>query len=385
MLLYPVYALLFAAHGLSPAEVSSLFVLWSVTTFVLEIPSGVWSDLFSRRLLLALAPLLGGAGFALWTFLPSYPAFACGFVLWGAGSALRSGTVEALAYEQLAVRGESAAYARLAGRAQALGITATLLADVLAALVLPGGGYLAVGAASVGVCALTACVALAFPHTTSGASPTESASGAEERGGGVAVLLAGMRQVARGSGVARGVVVVSVVTGATALDEYVPFLAQSAGVGPGTVPLLVLMVTAGASVGGWLAGRGERWAPQVLGGGVLALAAGALLTGWGHPEGTALVGAAFGAFFWTIAHTEARLQERIEDGARATVLSLAGFGSEVVAVSVYGAYALGSGWAGPGPLFAAASCLFLPVVLALRRSGASGGPRGGAPSHPPRR
>ncbi|MDJ1136941.1 MFS transporter [Streptomyces iconiensis] len=384
MLLYPVYALLFTAHGLSPAEVSSLFVLWSVTTFALEIPSGVWSDLFSRRLLLVLAPLLGGTGFALWTFLPSYPAFACGFVLWGAGSALRSGTVQALVYEQLAARGESAAYARLAGRAQALGVTAALLADALAALVLPDGGYLAVGTASVGVCALTACVALTFPRTAPDATPdpdalpAEGVRGAEDQCGGMAVLLAGMRQVARGSGVARGVVVVSVVTGATALDEYVPFLAQSTGVGPGIVPLLVMLVTAGAAVGGWLAGRGERWAQRVLGGGVLALVAGALLIVWGSPEGTALVGAAFGAFSWTIAHTEARLQDRIEDGARATVLSLAGFGSEVVAVAVYGAYALGSGWAGPGPLFAAASCLFLPVVLALRRGAAPGwGGRGG--------
>ena len=83
--------MLFAETGLSPAAISSLFVIWSVTGFVLEVPSGLWADVFSRRRLLVAAPLLSGAGFALWSFAPSYPAFAAGFVLWGAGSALRSG------------------------------------------------------------------------------------------------------------------------------------------------------------------------------------------------------------------------------------------------------------------------------------------------------
>ncbi len=92
--------MLFADTGLSPAAISSLFVVWSVTTFALELPSGLWADLFSRRLLLVASPARG-TGFGLWAFFPSYPAFAAGFVLWGAGSALRSGTMQALVYEEL--------------------------------------------------------------------------------------------------------------------------------------------------------------------------------------------------------------------------------------------------------------------------------------------
>jgi MFS family permease len=72
-MLYPVYAVLFAQTGLSAAEISSLFAIWSVTGFVLEVPSGLWADVYSRRRLLTLAPLLSAAGFALWTFLPCYP------------------------------------------------------------------------------------------------------------------------------------------------------------------------------------------------------------------------------------------------------------------------------------------------------------------------
>ncbi len=83
VLLYPVYALLFSDAGLSVWQISSLFALWSVTAVVLEVPSGAWADAVSRRLLLVVGPLLTGAGFALWVLVPSYAAFAAGFVLWG--------------------------------------------------------------------------------------------------------------------------------------------------------------------------------------------------------------------------------------------------------------------------------------------------------------
>jgi MFS family permease len=102
VLLYPVYALLFADAGLDAGQISSLFIIWSVTGFLLEIPSGAWADAFSRRRLLALAGLLRAAGFALWLVWPSYEAFAAGFVLWGVSGAMQSGTIEALLYDELA-------------------------------------------------------------------------------------------------------------------------------------------------------------------------------------------------------------------------------------------------------------------------------------------
>jgi hypothetical protein len=177
--------------------------------------------------------------------------------------------------------------------------------------------------------------------------------------------------------VARAVVVTALITGATALDEYIPLLARETGASASGTPLLVLTVSAGAAAGGWLAGRGTRWAAPVLAAGAGCLAVGALLAAAHHEAGILLVAAAFGTFFWAIAHAEARLQDRIQDGARATVTSVAGFGSEVVAVAVYGGYALGSAWAGPGALLACAALPFLLVAPALgsrAESGARGAP-----------
>src|SRR3954452_23465133 len=76
VLLNPLYALLFSRTGLSTGQISSLFVLWSLTTLTLEGPARCWPDAVSRRLLLSLGPLLGALGFGLSTGAASYPAFA---------------------------------------------------------------------------------------------------------------------------------------------------------------------------------------------------------------------------------------------------------------------------------------------------------------------
>lgn len=117
--LYALYALLFADHGLSTGQISSLFALWSATSFLLEVPSGAWADTVSRRGLLVLSGALLTAGFALWTAAPSFAGFAAGFVLWGTSGALASGTFEALLYDDLAARDESSTYPRILGYTRA--------------------------------------------------------------------------------------------------------------------------------------------------------------------------------------------------------------------------------------------------------------------------
>ena len=357
-----MYAVLFADAGLSPAAISSLFVIWSVTAFAFELPSGVWADVVSRRFLLVASPLLAGAGFGLWVLAPSYPAFAAGFVLWGAGSALRSGTLQALVYEELERVGAAGSYARLAGRSEAVSLVAVVAASAVAAPVLASGGYRAAGAASVAACVLCAAAGWCLPES-------RRASGSGERGDGASlrsVVAEGWAQVRGEPAVRWALVPVMVVEGVTAVDEYVPLLVRSTGVAAASVPLLVLVVTAGDAVGGWLAGRGVRWPAPVLGAGAVCLVVGSLA---GSPAGVVAVAVAFGVFRWARAAVDARLQERIGDGARATVTSVAGFGAEAVAVLVFAGWALGSRWAGAGALLAVAAVPYLVVAVVLGLSG----------------
>jgi MFS family permease len=372
ILLYPVYALLFAEHGLSTGEISSLFIIWSCVTFVLEVPSGMWADLFSRRLLVVLAPLLTGAGFALWTWLPSYPAFACGFLLWGAGGSLSSGSLQALVYEELARHDATASYARTMGRSQAMGTTAMMAATALAGPVLGAGGYEAVGAASVVVCLLGAAVGLTLPEprrgSPGGAAPGEAerSAGGTSEGGFGSVLRVGAAELRGSRAALRAVLLSSAVTGALMIDEYVPLLVGSMDVAESTVPTLMLLVSAGVAVGGWCAGRGTpRLLGPALGVAALALAAGSV----SGPAGTPLLALAFGIFQWAMVTCDALLQDRVTDRARATVASVAGFGAEVFSVLLCAAYGLGSAHLGHSTLFVLAAVPYLLIALALLRHG----------------
>lgn len=361
---------MFADAGLSGAQISSLFIIWSATAFAAEIPAGVLADLVSRRLLVAVSPLFASAAFALWTFFPSYLVFAVGFVVWGVGDSLKSGALEALVYEELDRVGGADAYPRLVGRSLALGNTAAMLAMLLAVPVLAAGGYLAVGLASVAVPLLAVPVAASMPESRDRQRP--AASGAQETPeerpepeGFVAVLRSGLAEIRGAPRVLRAVLLLAVIAGFPgALEEYVPLLARGTGVGEATVPVLVLVVFTGAAVGGWLAGRATRWTAPAL---AFAAACLALGSAFGHPAGLVGVAVAFGVFYWAMATAEARLQDRVSDTARATVTSVAGFGAEVVAVLTYAAYALGSLWNGPGWLFAAAALPTLLIALGLRR------------------
>ncbi|MEO3785505.1 MFS transporter [Actinocorallia sp. B10E7] len=360
MLLYPVYSLLFAETGLSTAQISTLLILWSSVSFLLEIPSGVLADAFSRRRLLVLAPLITGLGYGLWTFLPSYPAFAAGFVLWGAGGALASGALEALVYEELARLGAGDSYPRVFGRARALGTTAAMASSVVAAPVMAAGGFLALGIASVIVPLFTAAVAWSLPeHRGGGEDPEE-----DEEPGLRVVLRDGLALVRTAPVVRRLLLAVVLVSGFSAMDEYLPLLAaEASGAALALVPLLVLLPAAGDAVGGWFAGRGGSRLPVMLALAALCLAAGALAR---HPLGFVPIGVAFGFAQWAMVVTEARLQDRLSDRSRATVTSLAGLGMEVIAVLVFAAYGLGSLWSPSWLLFALAALPQLLLALVLR-------------------
>ncbi|MFE5398824.1 MFS transporter [Streptomyces sp. NPDC056568] len=358
VLLYPVYALLFSDTGLSVWQISSLFALWSLTGVVLEVPSGAWADATSRRRLLVLGPLLTAAGFALWVLVPSYGAFALGFVLWGAGGALGSGALEALVYDELDRDGAADRYARVMGRARAVGIAATMAAMGLAGPVFSWGGYQAVGAASVLVCLAGAMVATRFPERR-----TPPADG----GHWAATLRAGLAEARTDRSVRGALLLVPAVTSVWgALDEYTPLLVRDTGVAQEAVPWLLLVIWAGATAGSLLAGSAERLGPAgfaaLLTGSALALAVGAAA---GTPAALVLVALAFGGFQLATVLADARLQRRVEDTGRATLTSVAGLGTELGTLTTYAAYAATAAATGHGAAFAWSALPYLLTALVL--------------------
>ncbi|WP_433133361.1 MFS transporter [Micromonospora sp. CA-240977] len=380
VLLYPLYVVFFADTGLSVGQISSLFVIWSAAGLLFEVPSGAWADVVSRRLLLCLAPLVTATGYALWVWLPSYPAFAVGFLLWGAGGALVSGALEALVWTELDRLGAVGRYARVLGRARTAGVLGAVVSGVLAGPVFAVGGYPAVAVASVLACLLAAVVAARFPeHRPPAAEPTRPTSERDDDDGDLGwweTLRAGLTQVRTRPPVRAAVLLVAVVAADWgALDEYTPLLALDTGVGARAVPLLLLLLWAGVTVGGLLAPVGERLRHRgyaaLLGLVGVALAGGALLR---HPGGFVLLAVAFGAAQLATVLADARLQARIVGTSRATVTSLAGMVTDLLIIGTYAGYGLVATAAGDAVAFAVTAGPYLVmglVLLCRRRRGAA--------------
>jgi MFS family permease len=334
VLLYPVYTLLFGDTGLSVWQISSLFVIWSVSSMVFEVPSGAWADATSRRRLLIVGPLLTAVAFTVWVAYPSFWVFALGFVLWGLKSALTSGALEALVYEELQRIGATTKYSSLMGRGQSAGVVAAMCSGIVAAPVLAAGGFGAVGAGSIAVCMLAALVAMLLPKN-------RIRPDGDHKPGWTEALTGGLREARRSPTIMAAVVLVAVVASVWgALDEYTPLLIGSTGGDAVDVSLLMVVIWAGAAAGGLLAGRAARLATRSLA--VLICCAAALMTTGalvGHPLGVVPLAAAFGIFQLTTVVVDARLQDSISGPARATVTSLAGMSTDVVTLVVYGSYA----------------------------------------------
>lgn len=338
ILLYPVYTLLFSDSGLTVPEITSLFVIWAVAALLLEVPTGALADSLSRKALLVAGPLLGAAGFALWTAMPSYWAFAAGFVLWGAREALESGAFEALVHDNLSHTGRGERYAEVIGRARSIGLVATALAMAIASPVFAAGGYVAVGMGSVLACLICAAIAVTLPEHR--AEPED-----DDPTGYLDTLKEGLAEARRSPRVRHALLLVPAVTAVWGeLEEYVPLLAQESGAAPPAVPLLVLLVWVGATSGGLLAKRAARLRTRglaaVLTVGGLALGVGAAT---GHPAGFVGLAVAFAMFQLGEVLADARLQKRITGPSRATVTSLAGLLTDVctiVALVLYGAASL---------------------------------------------
>ncbi|WP_350281636.1 MFS transporter [Kribbella sp. HUAS MG21] len=354
---------MFADHGLSAAQISTLFVIWSATGFVLEVPSGAWADSYSRRKLLILGALVGALGYAAWITLPSFAGFALGFTLWGTSSALISGTFEAFVYDELAARDRTARFATLLGRARSGSFVMNLAATALAAPLFELGGYTLAGVVSVLSCLAQAVVAWSLPE----ARPVEAAREADEPGARAAfgnylhLLRSGVSEVLTSRVVRRSVLLVALLGGFLAFDEYFPLLARETGAATEVVPLLIAGTVAAQAIGGALAGPAYRLPAATFAAGMavtaVLIATGALSgSAWGFLP----IAIGYGVLQLVIVVSEARLQDAITGPARATVTSVSGLFAEVSAIAVYGGFALGSVWFTMSILVAA---LTVPVLL----------------------
>jgi MFS family permease len=342
---YPLYALLFLDTGLSAAQVSGLFAVWSITAFVTEVPAGLLADRWSRRGVVVLAGVLQAAGFVVWTAAPAYGAFLVGFVIWGVSGALVSGASEALVHDGLAAVGAAESYGRVNGWMTSVELLIQVPTAFAASALFALGGYELVGWASVGVCLAAAALALRFPEAPRVPDDDEPEI----------PLRQGLATAMRTPGLRLTVLAVALVGGLDAVEEYFPVLAADRGVPVTAVPVAVLGIALAGAAG---AAVGARLPARTLPG-ILAAAALCLVVASLAPAAVALTAAAvfYALYLAVLVAAEARLQERITGPYRATITSVAGVGIEVAALLVFAAWAIAGA--------AAVAVLVLAVVPAV--------------------
>lgn len=352
--LFAVYALIFADRGLSTAQISSLFFVWAAVAFALEVPSGALADRVQRRRLLIIESLLRAAGCALLVTVPSYPIFAIGFVLWGVAGALRSGTFQALVYDELAATGSERSYGRLMGTAGTIGPLAGVGATLAAAPLLALGGYPLVGWISAAVSMAAAVVSWTLPERPQ----VRHVDGGVR--GYLRTLRDGLVETRRNRAVFF-VLIVLVCLNLGAIDEYVPLLLRNDGVPTVIIPILLAAQAVMTAAASWAAGRWSTTRPLVP---AVTLIIGAVALAWGalimHPVGFVGLAAALTATTFVTVCAQIRLQHAITGQARATVTSAAGLGRECAALITYGLIA---GLSVGLPISTAVAAMAIPMLL----------------------
>jgi MFS family permease len=327
VLIYPLYAVMFVDHGLSPAQVSILLATWSTTAFLLEAPSGVIADRFSRKHILAAAQMTRALGYACWLVFPSFWGFLAGFVLWGIKSAFTSGTFEALVYDELDAAGRADDFTKVLGRARSLSFVGSLAASGGAAL-LAGQGYgLLLGCSvAAGLAATTALMLLPAACRT---YVTTEVSYLGHLG--TSLREAWVLPAIRGP-----LLFVSLILGLAALDEYWPIFGKLARLDASQIALFMggfnIALVIAAAGAHRLRRLDPRWFYGLVAIASAIFAIAALKVGpW-----SILAPVLFsGAFKLADTVFEGRLQAAIPTERRATISSLTGLFSNIGAVAVF--------------------------------------------------
>ncbi|HEY2710338.1 MAG TPA: MFS transporter [Caulobacteraceae bacterium] len=328
ILIFPLYTVMFVDAGLKPVEITVCLTAWSVTSFVLQVPSGVIADRWSRRQILAWSQLVRGAGFVVWLLYPHFWGFLCGLLLWGIKSAFTSGTFEALLYDELRARGRAEDYTRIFGRTRAVQSGGVLLA-ALGAAVVAHFGYSATLGASLAAVALAFVAAVSLPPAPPAASAGDQDYLAHLRQGFTATL----REPAVLSILAFSAIVLAL---GAALEEFWPIFGAKVGLARPVIAVFVgaqngveVLVSLIAYRLSGLPTRGFYALFAV--GGLLLLAASGLFT----PPAMLLLAAYSGLMKLVAVVFEGRLQHAITSDRRATIGSVKSFAAQIGITALY--------------------------------------------------
>ena len=266
---------MFLSHGITPLELSLLFVIWASVGLALEVPSGALADAFSRKWLVIWAGILKSAAFICWFFWQDFTGYALGFICWGIGSSLRSGAFEALLFETLKNWQLATRFPYHFGRIRALSTISVLIGEASGGLLITFG-YDFVLLISAAVPILVTVPFFLYIQDVREPDPSDASRS----------YIAAAWQETKNSPRLISILFVSsfLLTVHGIFDEYVPPLFQEHGFSLAMIAYLAIPVFLAQAVGEFLADRAPAFTfkQQVLisAAGTLCLIPAALFSNW---------------------------------------------------------------------------------------------------------
>ena len=326
--IYPLYAIMFTEHGVSPIGLSALFVTWSIVGLLVEVPSGALADTYSRKWLIVISGFFKSSAFFSWYMWQNYYGYALGFILWGAGSSLRSGAWEALLYDLLKSWQSEFIFTKVYARIRALALLGVGLGELLGGVLIVNG-YDWVLLVSMMVPILATVPFIIYVQDPPRVGPLRGDG--SRTSGYYQVLLQGLRESVSNRAVLYILLVSSLLIMTYGVyDEFISPTLREKGFSLQLVAFLGAFVYFSESAGMVVAGRFESMSLNSL---LRCIAlAGVILMGAVFFSGAGVViSIAIFAFLFGLASTlfGAELQRVIETDSRATVTSVTGFGEEI--------------------------------------------------------
>lgn len=318
VLIAPFYTVMFAEHGLSPADIGVVLASWSAVCLVLEVPCGVLADRFSRRGLMALAQLVRCVGFAVWILFPGFWGFLIGLMLWGLKSATLSGAFEAAVFDELKTMNRQDEYVRVFGRTQAARFAGVLAAS-LAAAALSFLSYPQMIWASIASGVAAAGAALLMPP-----APRAQAIGDWNYFG---HLRRGASEAMRLPGVPRLMTFIAATQAVVwALADYWQLFGRQVGLPKPAIALFVAVLAASGTLAAAIAHRLRELSTTALYLMILAAGACVILAAATFQPWSIVLPVIYVALFWLVdVNADARFQHALRPETRATVASVKGF------------------------------------------------------------
>lgn len=255
--IYPLYLLMMENEGFSVGKISLILAIWSIPCVILEIPSGVLADRWSRKYMLVLGSFLKTLCYFSWLMSKSFYIIALGFVFWGIGSTLRSGSEEALLYDSLLMEKKEGLFDRVYGRGRFLSGVGNILAAVSGGLIGMKYGFDAALILSVISCLITTAIALSFNEANLYKEQLKEDDAVTDTLGGALSFLIKDRRL-----MIFAIMTLLVVSTAGIMDEYDQLIAKGFGLSIGQIgiwsALRFILIALGAYLAGYMRSLLER-------------------------------------------------------------------------------------------------------------------------------